>query len=376
MNRIYGLLGTATAVACDEPSIVNWLDEFLTPAFEVLGAGSAADFHVTIHADPSAYARIAAKRPKGSLPPKGCFALDQEVVAHPHWTAAGRVVLDDARLGAFYALEGRRADVFLAPDSPRARSAAMRVVRESASVRVLGDPDVLLLHAAALEHRRRVIVIAGPKGSGKTTSLLYLAAASGARILANDRALLDLGKVEIEVRGMPTVVSIRDGTLELLRLPRLHALRRTPSPSRHTLAEIEAIGADAREAAAEPFRLSPAQLAYVAGVSLSAWGRLSAILFPDARPGEDSVRLDRLSASEAAQHLQSARFGIASAKAALTVFEELLGRKGRVEDREQHWLAELGRRVPCFSITIGPRAYQKSAAGIDVVERLTREAHA
>ena len=36
MNRVYGLLGTATAVACDEPSILNWLDEFLTPAFEVL----------------------------------------------------------------------------------------------------------------------------------------------------------------------------------------------------------------------------------------------------------------------------------------------------------------------------------------------------
>jgi hypothetical protein len=375
LNRIYGLLGTATAVACEEPSIVNWLDEFLIPAFEVLRAGSPADFHVTIHADPSAYATIAAKRPNSPLPPKGCFALDQEVVAHPHWRAAGRVVLDDARLGAFYALEGRRAEVFLEPGSPRARSAAMRVIRESASVRALKDPDLLLLHAAALEHRGRAVLIAGPKGSGKTTSLLYLAAASGARILANDRALLHLGGAEIEVQGMPTVVSIRDGTLELLRLPRLHALRRTPSPSRHTLAEIEALAADAHEMPTEPFRVSPAQLAYVAGVSLSARGRLSAILFPEARPGEASVRLDRLSASEATRRLQSARFGIASAKAAPTVFEELLQRE-RAEDREQRWLAELGRCAPCFNIALGPHAYRESAAGLDLVERLTREAPA
>jgi hypothetical protein len=375
LNRVYGLLGTATAVACDAPSVVKWLDEFLTPAFEVLEDGSAADFHVTIHADPSAYATIAAKRPKGPLPPKGCFALDQEVVAHPHWTAARRIVLDDARLGAFYALEGTHAEVFLDPGSPRARSAAMRVIRETASVRVLNDPDLLLLHAAALEHCGKAVLIAGPKGSGKTTSLLYLAAASGARILANDRSLLCLRGTEIEVRGMPTVVSIRDGTLELLRVPRLHALRRTPSPSRHTLAEIAALAADAQEVPTEPFRLSPAQLAYVAGVSLSARGRLSAILFPEARPGEASVRLDRLSASEATRRLQSARFGIASAKAAPTVFEELLGRE-RAEDREQRWLAELGRRVPCFHIAIGPQAYRQSAAGLDLVERLTHEAPA
>jgi hypothetical protein len=251
----------------------------------------------------------------------------------------------------------------------------MRVIRETASVRALKDPDLLLLHAAALEHCGKAVLIAGPKGSGKTTSLLYLAAASGARILANDRSLLCLRGAEIEVRGMPTVVSIRNGTLELLRLPRLHALRRTASPSRHTLAELEALAAVAQGVPGEPFRLSPAQLGYVAGVSLSARGTLSAILFPEARTEEASVRLDRLSVSEATRRLQSARFGIASAKTSPTIFEELLGRE-RAENREERWLAELGRWVPCFTVAIGRRVYRESTAGLDLVERLTREAHA
>ena len=375
MNRAYGFLGTAIAVACDEPSILDWLDEFLSPAFERLAIGSAADFHVLIHSDPSSYEAIAATRPNGTLPTRGCFALDREVVAHPHWMAAGRIVLDDVRLGAFYALEPGRAEVFLQPASPRARSAAMRVIREVASVRALKDPDLLLLHAAALEHRGRAVLIAGPKGSGKTTSLSYLAAASGARILTNDRALLRLGGPEIEVRGIPTVVSIRDGTLELLSLPRLRSLQRTPSASRHTLAEIETLAPQAHAEPAEPFRLSPAQLAHAVGVSLSARGRLSAIAFPEMRAEEASVRLDRLSPSEATRRLQQARFGIASAKSSPTVFEALLGAE-RGESREQRWLAELGRRVPCFSIGIATRAYRESAAGRDLVERLARETHA
>ncbi len=375
MSRKYGLFGAVTAVTCDEPAILRWLDEFLTPAFEILGADAAADFQVGIHSDPSAYGAIAATRPKGALPPRGCFALDQEVVAHPHWTAAGRILLDDGRLGAFYALEAGRAEVFLQPGAPRVRSAAMRVVREAASVRALKDPDLLLLHAAALEHRGKAVLIAGPKGSGKTTSLSYLAAASGARILANDRSLLHFGGTEIEVRGIPTAVSIRDGALELLHWPRLRSLRRAPSPSRHTLAEIGAVADDVREPPAEPFRLSLAQLAYAAGVSLSSCGRLCAIVFPEVRLGEVSVRLDRLTAHEATRRLQGARFGIASGRATPTAFEELLG-AGRVESREQRWLAELGRRVPCFGIGIGVGAYGDSAAGLDLVERLTQGTHA
>ena len=32
--------------------------------------------------------------------------------------------------------------------------------------------------------------------------------------------------------------------------------------------------------------------------------------------------------------------------------------------------------VPCFNIALGPQAYRESAAGLDLVERLTREAPA
>jgi hypothetical protein len=200
---------------------------------------------------------------------------------------------------------------------------------------------------------------------------VYLAAASGARILTNDRSLLRLGGAEIEVRGIPTVVSIREETLELLPLPRLRALRRLPNPSRLTLAELETLATDPQETA-EPFRLSPAQLAHAAGVLLSARGRLCAIAFPEVRVGERSVKLDRLSGSEALGRLRRARFGVASAKSARTVFEDLL-RAERDESGQERQLAELARRVPCFAMAIGARAYAENAVGLDLVERLTGE---
>jgi hypothetical protein len=373
LNRTYGFLGTAIAVASDEPSILEWLDEFLSPAFEILPVAATADFCVTIRSDPSACEAIAATRPDGPLASRACFALDQEVVAHPHWVASGRIVLDDVRFGAFYVLEENRAEVVIRPGSQRSRSGAMRVIREAASARALTDPDLLLLHAAALEHCGKAVLIAGPKGSGKTTTLSYLAAASGARILTNDRSLLRFGGAEIEVRAIPTVVSVREGALELLSLPRLRSLRRAPNPSRHTLAELAARDGDPQDAPPEPFRLSPAQLAHAVGVSLSPSGRLCAIAFPEVRPEERSWRLDRLSQSEAYRRLQQARFGVGSAKSSPTVFEDLMG-AARNESKEARWLAELAGRVPCFGISIGARAYSENAAGLDLVERLTREA--
>ncbi len=52
--RCYGLLNTAIEVACDPPAALQWLDEFLTPAFEVR-SGEKADFCVAILAEEAAY---------------------------------------------------------------------------------------------------------------------------------------------------------------------------------------------------------------------------------------------------------------------------------------------------------------------------------
>jgi len=372
LNRTYRFLGTAIAVDSDEPSILDWLDEFLAPAFEVLPVTAAADFRVTIRADPSASEAIAATRPYGPLARRACFALDQEVVALPHWVTSDAIVLDAARFGALYVIAKERAEVDRLPGAPQWRGGAMRLIREVASVNALRNPNRLLLHAAALENRGRAVLIAGPKGSGKTTVLAYLTAASGARILTNDRSLLCCGVTEIEVRGIPTFVSIREGPLDLLSLRRLSSLWQVPSPSRYTLAELAAHAAKPRDVPPGRLRLSPAQLAHVAGVSLSPSGRLSAIAFPEIRTGERSLRLKRLSAGEAHRRLREARFGIASAKSSSTVFEEMFGVE-RYSSEEEVRLAMLSERVPCFGIAVGDGAYSDKGPGIDLVERLTHE---
>src|SRR5207247_622971 len=104
LNRVYAFLGTAIAVASDEPPVLDWLDEFLTPAFDSLPSQTPALFHVTIRSAGAACDAIHASRPPGPLAMKPCFALDQHVVAHPHWITAGRLVLDDVVFGAFYVL--------------------------------------------------------------------------------------------------------------------------------------------------------------------------------------------------------------------------------------------------------------------------------
>jgi hypothetical protein len=187
LKRVYAFLDTAIAVASDEPSILDWLDEFLTPAFRIVPFGTPAHFRVTIRSDRRAAEEVAATRPPGLLATKPCFALDQEIVEHPHWMVSGRIAIDDSRFGAFYVLGENEVEVVIQPGARRPRSGAMRVIREIATARGLTDANHLLLHAAALERDGHGVLIAGAKGSGKTTVLAYLASRTGCGILTMRR---------------------------------------------------------------------------------------------------------------------------------------------------------------------------------------------
>ena len=250
-----------------------------------------------------------------------CFALDRLVVAHPAWTAGGRTMLADAKYGALYALDATAAEVCAAPDAPLFRGGVMRVVREALTTRALLSPDRLQLHAAACDVDGRVVAIAGAKGAGKTTLLAYLAAATGARIVANDRAVAERGGDRFVVRGVPTMVSIRPESRALV--PLLYRGMTHERPAHLTAAELAAATRDGAPLVTTRLRLSPPQLARQLGVTLGAGGPLAAVVFPEPADRADAVAIERLAPDEGLRRLDASRFGVSSDKAEATVFERL-----------------------------------------------------
>jgi hypothetical protein len=360
--RTYSFCDAAISVAFDAPAIAEWLDEFVRPSFAP--RTGPVDFAVRVRTD-GAHATLAATRPAGAVALMPCFALDRIVVTHPAWTVDGRTVLADAKYGALYALDGTSAEVCAAPEAPLFRGGVMRVVREILTTRALASPDRVQLHAAACDVDGRVVAFAGSKGAGKTTLLAYLAAATGARIVTNDRAVAERVNGRIVLRGVPTMVSVRPESRALV--PRLYRGVTHERPAHLTAAELEAARADERPLVTTRIRLSPPQLARQLGVSLGDGGPLAAVLFPEPADRPDSVALERLE-PEAAQHrLRESRFGVASAKANATVFEQLLPRP-RPAGADAAMIAAIAACVPCFAVRLGVRQFEETRAA-DTIRR-------
>ena len=145
-----------------------------------------------------------------------CFVLDGGTVCHPEWKGSGpdERILFDAHYQAFYYVERRSGHVrILATPRPNlTRIALMRVVRELAMAASLARGG-LLLHGAAFAIGGRGVVLAGPRRAGKSTLLLHALQAAGALFISNDRVLARQGQDRVVLRGMPTIVNLRPGTL-------------------------------------------------------------------------------------------------------------------------------------------------------------------
>jgi hypothetical protein len=351
--RGYAFLGTTIAVTSDLPSTSAWLDEFLIPAFDPW-TGDVPDFAVRIVSDPVVHEAVASSRPPGRLHEALCFALDQEIVRHPSWTVSDRTVLADERRGIFYVLAGTQVDVVVHPRSDRLRVGAMRVIRELAVVRALSSTDRLQLHAAGLDLDGRGLLLAGPKGAGKTTLLGYLASSTRASILTNDRVILRAAERGFAIHGIPTIVTVRPGTLALL--PRLaQGVPAVERPAHLTLAEVDAALACAGNTdGTVALKLSPPQLARQLGVTLGACAELGAIAFPEAHPDPDKLAVEGLAERDAERRLLAARFGLRSGEGCPTAFE-VFARARRPAGVDEVLIAAVAAQIPCFAVRTGAR---------------------
>ena len=251
----------------------------------------------------------------------------------------------------------RVVDVLAETERPHARMVLMRLLRELASSHGSSRGE-LPIHGAAVAAGERVTLFVGEKGAGKSTLLVHALMHEGTRYVSNDRVFVRLGSGAPTAHGMPTIVSLREGTLALSERLR----DEVSSGAWHyssTVAEARANRVMRTPAEGTGLRwppgLSPAQLCALLRVEPIAGGALARIVFPEICPTQGRTprfSLRRLSREQAsARLLESGLF--AGGRSATFVSGIPPPERSTLEAA----VRELGGSVPCLSCVLGPDAY-------------------
>ena len=370
-SQCFTYKGFTVNVECEEAAHLCWLAEFLAPAFSV-GENTQADCAVCLTEDDQSFAATQHRGPAGNRRLIECFILDSQVIRLPLWgsDSAERVLFDD-RFQVFYgiATAGPRVRILTATNNVHARFALMRVVREFAMARAW-TPTSLVLHGAAVGLGERGLIIAGPKRAGKTSLLIYCLQAAGVQFIANDRVVVELAAPRPVLHGLPTLVTIRDRTLDFFPAVE-RVLRRQCYDHRLSLTEVEQAGGDsAPPRRGHPVDLSPAQFCAVLNVARRGHLPVHAVLFPQVTDDSAGLQVHRLTPHAASLHLTTALFGESADQLRSQVFTVPSQSPETGPPSVARRCTELAERVPCFACQLGRQAYQPGTALADFVRRV------
>jgi hypothetical protein len=362
-ERTFGYDGFEARVRTASPTLLAWLQEFLEPWFTARNdRGDAGLPCIDVESDAEPLSdRLAAAEPTGRA--VEVFTRDEPQPPWPLVRAgdAGELAVEPRGRIAIGVGAGsgpaRAIRALAAAERPHGRLAALRVLRELASAHALAR-GALPVHGAALADPDGVTLFVGPKKAGKSTLLLHALLQGGARYVSNDRVFADASARGANVRGMPTIVSLREGTLALA--PRLRD--ELDSKAWHwsaTLAETHAHRRSGEPAPGASDRwppgLSPPQLCALLGVEAEAGGPLARIVFPEIGAPADGARfgLRRLAAEDAAARLLATGL-VAGGRLAPFVAGDAACAGG---DALAETARALAAAAPCFACALGPDAY-------------------
>jgi hypothetical protein len=350
-------------VESSDASHLTWLTEFLAPPFEPC-VDVEHDCRVTLIEDQARHRAMLALGPlDGTL---DAFALDTRVVSLPRWRGA-ETRLFDPKPQVFYEMTTppHAVTILSTPANPGGRTALMRVVRELATNRAQRTGQ-LLLHAAAFAVGDRGVLVAGPKLAGKTTLLVHLLRSGRARYVSNDRVLLDLARTPPRARGVPTIVALRQGTLDLF--PALStALTGARLHHRLTIDEAARLTRGGDRLSNGPPGLSPAQLCEVLGVARLPECELGAVLFPCVTGERGALAVHRLDEAEAATRLAGALFGLPPGRWVSDVFAIPADPPAPDLAARLATCRSLAGRAPCFECRLGLGAFESPRTAEDLI---------
>jgi energy-coupling factor transporter ATP-binding protein EcfA2 len=287
---------------------LDWLDEFLKPSFAAESTRSR-DYTVRLLSDDDRYRKASESCLANGDNEIDVFVQDSSVVRLPAVRVQGRWEAFDKNYRAVYCVRDFDPAVEIIHPSASAavRGGLMRVVRELAMNHALREGDYIL-HAASVKLNHEGVIIAGPKGAGKTTLLVHLLGAENARYVTNDRLLVYTEDGSARVRGVPTIVCLRE---ELFRFfPGLR--ERLFNGWYRWLLTL-------KECAAKPppppgpwpdgrIGISPAQLCSLRSRPAIEAANPRTIVFPEITRRAGTVHLTPLSADETAVRLHASLF--------------------------------------------------------------------
>lgn len=356
---------TAIDVCGNDPADLDYLSEFLVPWCELIPAGGAA-LRVRMLGSPLLAGELeadweAVRVTSRRVAPVPCLRLDTQVVAFEGWRDDGRLRLVDRVTGCFFRFDEGIVDVVCRQGDDRTRLGLLGLIREAITGGVASVSALVDLHAAAFAVGDRAVVIAGARGSGKTSLLCHALLSGGAALIANDRTFVALDGPEPVATGIPTVVSIRADTLRAF--PRLAG-----EPDAYpALTPIILPASDGGAPAAtgpgdRALLLSPARFAGRLGVARVGRARLSAIVLPEVSTELRGWTVARLAVEVAAAALEARLYGTGPARDASTLFGSLVGPAVAQRPSPCALLERLVATVPVFVCRLGRGAYESPAA--------------
>lgn len=279
-----------------------------------------------------------------------CIRLDQQTVTLEGWREGNRLVLVDSPAGCFFMVDGSSVELVVPVSSKHARIILLSTIREMIIGRLSGLHALVDLHAAGFCIGGQGVLLAGPRKAGKTTLLCHAITSAGADLLANDRILVHHDEEAYFVSGVPTMASIRKGTLELF--PQL-------------LAQDETLGGQAGEAlnGSSELRLPPAKFASRLGARQLQKAQLRAILLPEILPDSEGIILKPLTAEEALLRLKLCRYGVPEHREVPTLFGSLIS-GGNTPVSTEEGMTHLVSEVPVYRCQMGINAYDRPMAPV------------
>jgi len=367
-HRNFAYNGLTIRVYSGNPSHLSWLEEFLSPQFQLLGEGTS-ECVVSLTADDQLFREVFRRGARSDGGRVDCFALDSNLVRLPLWQSLGPdQIIFDPQFRVFYIVNpgGAETEMLTRANSLAARISLMRVTREFA-MNHSHRAGCLIIHGSAFAIGDRGVIIAGPKRAGKTTLLIHALQGGAAAYVSNDRVVVSFDGTAPALRGMPTVVTVRRQTLEMFP-GLLDRLLVRSYRSRLSLSELE----EGRFQPVQPgengdFYLSPAQFCDLLQVASVAQAQVGALVFPGVTGRAGTIEIEQLSVAAAASRLTESLFSAHSAQKVSAVF--VPPGDGPNPDRAtlEDLCLKLASQVRCFECRLGDDAYRSAGSAARLI---------